>query len=187
MLQGVHNLSKFQHYQQMANTEVNTETLDKHFTDAPNLSIPPVKQPQTEAIGHERIKELTEAYWAGKSASLSNAYQMGKMLAKSKEMKKTTDIFELLSDTIIQGIKSANLKADISSEKLQESFTILTTIFKVIGSDLNAIYAPGTSNITSPTQSIQPEAQREPVATKQFNTIEFLATLNGFITTKIYG
>lgn len=171
----------------MTNTDVNMETVNKYFKDAPNLSIPPAQQPQSEKVSQERIKEMTETFWAGKSAALSDAYQMGKMLAKSKELKKTTDIFELLSDTIIQGVKATNLKADISSEKLQDHFIILSTILKVIGRDLSVIYAPETSDKTGSMPSIQPTAQKEPAAIKQFNVNEFLATLNGFVITKIYG
>lgn len=165
----------------MSNQTLDMDVVNKHFEEAPNLSIQPTKLPPAEQVSKNTIKDMTKAYWESKGSSLSDAYEMGRMLANAKVPKTNTDILASLGDTVIQGIKKSNIKSDVSNETLTDHFNILVTILKVVGSDLNEIYEPGNRTKTS---TYQPESS---VAHKTFDVDEFLATLNGFVTAKIYG
>jgi hypothetical protein len=106
------------------------------------------------------------------------------MLANSKKSKLPTDILSLVGEAVIQSIKSNNLKLSLSSEKLQDHFTALSSVLKIIESDLNALYDTANGDFNK-----EPHAVSEPQSAKQFkfDSTEILALLAGFVITKLYG
>jgi len=151
--------------------EPDQEKALKHFTDIPNRTILPARQTEQSGITKEQLQIAMDSFWAIREVKYHDAYQAGKMIATGQ--KKGFNATLLGIHTIIEeGIKRANMKADITSENLSDHFQILSSSLKVLASSLNALYARKNSKDN---------------ATIDIDYNELLAMLSGYIAAKVYG
>lgn len=167
----------------MNQSVLNPDTVEKHFKPVDDKTIKPVKIEEALKVEPSRVRDIIDRYWQTQDVRYHPSYQTGKLLAKSKEIKKATDIISLVGEAIPQSIKLNNLKLPLSNENLQNHFVALNAILKVIESDLNALYDAANGEIHKDPQA---EVAGTPKKFK-FDQTEILALLAGFLTTKLYG
>ena len=160
------------------------EALEKHFKQVDDKTIKPVRLEVAQMVDPSQVRDIVDRFWQTQDVRYHSSYQTGKMLAKSKELKLPTEILSLVGEAIPQSIKLNNLKLPLSSEKLQNHFVALSSLLKIIESDLNALFDAANGDLNKDPQAL---LAPQPVKQFRFDQIEILALLAGFITTKIYG
>ncbi len=154
----------------MDKNELIPDIVARHFAEAPSASFSPNKIQVTEPYSPENISKLFDNYWQHQGHNYNSTYLAGKMMGKSQ-----LDNQNILSDIgkiVEEGLRSGNLKQDITSENLREHFNMLHCVLKVISNDLNAIYVRNNS-----------ENDKQ----QTIDSNEILSLLSGYVVSKVYG